>query len=30
LNVYQNQIEIYDYELGSSGGNRINVYQSGQ
>ena len=30
LNVFQNQIEIYDYELGSSGGNRINVYQSGQ
>jgi len=30
LNIFQNQIEIYDYELGSSGGNRINVYQSGQ
>ena len=29
-NIYQNQIEIYDYELGASGGNRINVYQSGQ
>jgi len=28
INVYQGQIEIYDYELGGAGGGNVTIYQS--